>query len=76
LRHLLGITKLDKEKNQSIRKKTGARNIVKDIKQHQQKWLQHEQRIDKNRLPRQALHYRPNGQKESRTTEEEMGGPT
>jgi hypothetical protein len=63
LRHLLGITKLDKEKNQSIRKKTGARNIVKEIKQYQQKWLQRVQRMDKNRLPRQALHYRPNGQR-------------
>jgi len=28
----LGITKLDKEKNQSIRKKTGVQNIVKEIK--------------------------------------------
>ena len=27
LRHLLGITKLDKEKNQCIREKTGAQNI-------------------------------------------------
>ena len=32
LRHLLRITKLDKEKNQCIRQKTGARNIVKEIK--------------------------------------------
>ena len=30
LRHLLGITKLDKEKNQCIRQKTGAQNIVKE----------------------------------------------
>ena len=29
LRHLLGITKLDKEKNQCIRQKTGAQNVVK-----------------------------------------------
>ena len=41
LRHLLGITKLDKEKNQCIRKKTGAENIVKEINQYQEKWLQH-----------------------------------
>ena len=41
LGHLLGITKLDKEKNQSIRKKTGEQNIVKEIKQYQKKWLQH-----------------------------------
>jgi len=31
LRHLLGITKLDKEKNQCIRQKTGAQNIVKEL---------------------------------------------
>ena len=40
LRHLLGITKVDKEKNQCIRQKTGAQNIVKEIKQYQKKWLQ------------------------------------
>jgi hypothetical protein len=33
LRHLLGITKLDKEKNQSIRGKTGAQDLVEEIKQ-------------------------------------------
>jgi len=32
LRHLLGITKLDKEKNQCIREKTEAQNIVEEIK--------------------------------------------
>jgi len=32
LRHLLGITELDKEKNQYIREKMGAQNIVKAIK--------------------------------------------
>ena len=74
LRHLLGITKLDKEKNQCITgKKTEAQNIVQEIKQYQKKWLQHVQRMDTNRMPRQALRYR---KKESGTTEEEMEGPT
>jgi len=41
LRHLLRITKLDKEKNQCIGEKTGAQNMVKEIKQYQKKWLQH-----------------------------------
>jgi len=59
LRHLLGITKLDKEKNQSIREKTGAQNIVKGIKHYQEKWLQHVQRMDTNILPKQALQYEP-----------------
>ena len=63
LRRLLGITKLDKEKNQCIREKTGAQNIVKEIKQYQEKWLQHVQRIDTNRLPKQALQYKPKGRR-------------
>jgi hypothetical protein len=37
LRHLLRITKLDKEKNQTIREKLGVQNTVKEIKQYQQK---------------------------------------
>ena len=63
LRHLLGITKLDKEKNQCVREKTGAQNIVKEIKQYQKKWLQHVQRMDTNRIPKQALRYRPKGRR-------------
>ena len=60
LRHVLGITKLDKEKNQCIREeKMGAQNIVEEIKQYQKKWLQHVQRMDTNRIPKQALQYRP-----------------
>ena len=59
LRRLLGITKLDKEKNQCIREKTGAENIVTEIKQYQEKWLQHTQRMDTNRIPKQALQYKP-----------------
>ena len=57
LRHLIGITKLDKEKNQCIRQKTGAQNIVKEIKQYLKKWQQHVQRMDTNRLTKQALQY-------------------
>ena len=79
LRHLLGITKLDKEKNQYIRQKKrgggGAQNIVKEIKQYQEKWLQHVHRMDTNRLPKQALQYKPKGRR-NRTTEEEVEGPT
>jgi hypothetical protein len=63
LRHLLGITKLDKENNKGIREKTGAQNIVKEIKQYQKKWLQHVQRMDTNRIAKQALQYRPQGQR-------------
>ena len=43
------ITKIDKEKNQRIRQKTGAQNIVKEFKKYQKKWLQHVQRMDTNK---------------------------
>ena len=33
-------------KNQCIRQKTGAQNTVQEIKQYQEKWLQHVQRMD------------------------------
>jgi hypothetical protein len=62
-RHLLGITKLDKEKNQCIRGKTGAQDLVKEIKQYQKKWLQHVQRMDTNILPKQVLQYKPKGRR-------------
>ena len=39
--------------------KTGAQNIVKEIKQYQEKWLQHVQRMDTNRIPKQSLQCKP-----------------
>jgi len=63
LRHLFGITKLDKEKDQCIRQKTGVQNIVKEIKQYQEKWLQHVQRMDTNIIPKHALQYKPKGRR-------------
>jgi hypothetical protein len=73
--YYISLTKLDKEKNKRIREKTGAQNIVKEIKQYQKKWLQHVQRMDTDRIPKEALQYRPQGQR-NRTTEEEREGPT
>jgi len=63
LRHLLGLAKLFKEKNHCIRVKKGTQNIVKEIKQNQEKWLQHIQRMDTNRITKQALQYRPKGRR-------------
>ena len=36
--------------------------IVKEIKHYQKKWLQHVQRMNTNRLPKQALQHKPKGQ--------------
>jgi hypothetical protein len=47
-------------KNQCIGEKTG---VVKKIKHYQEKWLQHVQRMDTNRKPKQALQYKPKGRR-------------
>jgi len=62
LRHLLGMTILNKEKN-VLGEKTGGQNIVKEIKQHQKMWLQHVQMMDRNRIPKQSLQYKPKGRR-------------
>ena len=43
--------------NDGIREKRGAPRVVKEIKQYQEKWLQHVQEMDTNRIPKQALRY-------------------
>jgi hypothetical protein len=63
LRHLMGITKLDRERNQSVREKLGVQNIVLEIKQYQREWLQHVERMDADRIPKQSLKYRPKGKR-------------
>ena len=54
LRHLLGITKLDTEKNQCIRGKNGSTEHSKGNKTIPGK-------VAINRLPKQALQYKPKG---------------
>jgi hypothetical protein len=44
----------------------GAQNIVTEIKQYQEKWLQHVQRMETNRIPRHALQYKPKGRRNIR----------
>ena len=58
LRHLLGITKLDKEKNQCIRGETGEQSFEEEIKQYKEKWLHHVQRMDE--IEYQNKHYNIN----------------
>jgi hypothetical protein len=63
LRHLRGITELDRQRNQSMREKPGVQNTVLEIKQYQREWLQHVERMDTDRIPKQALQYRPKGKR-------------
>jgi hypothetical protein len=60
---LLGITKLDRGRIQTAREKLGVQNIVLEIKQYQREWLQHAERMGTDRIPKQALKYRPKGKR-------------
>jgi hypothetical protein len=50
LRHLFGITKLYRERNQSVREKLGVQDIFLEIKQYQREWPQHVDRMDRDRI--------------------------
>jgi hypothetical protein len=41
-----------------VREKLGVQNTVLEIKQYQREWL-HVERMDTDRIPKQALKYRP-----------------
>ena len=76
LRHLLGIRKLDEENNQCIREITGVQNILKEIKQYQEKVATTftEDRHKWNTKTSTTITNKRT--KEHRTTEGEMEGPT
>jgi hypothetical protein len=40
-----------------------VQNIVLEIKQYQQEWLQQVERMDTDRIPTQTLKYRPTGKR-------------
>ena len=62
LRHLLGITKLDKQKNQCIRQKNGSTEHSKGNKTVPGK-VATACTEDEHRLPKQALQYKPKGRR-------------
>jgi hypothetical protein len=61
LRPLLGLTRLDRQRNPEIRNSLKVDNIVEDIKQYQRRWVDHLERMDRSRLPRLAFQYQPRG---------------
>jgi hypothetical protein len=61
LRPLLGLTRLDCQRNPEIHNSLKVDNIVEDIKQYQRRWVDHLERMDRSRLPRLAFQYQPRG---------------
>jgi hypothetical protein len=59
LRPLLGFTKLDHQRNAEIRERPHVQNIVEDICDYQKNKKKHLERMQRNRLPKQVMHYNP-----------------
>jgi hypothetical protein len=64
LRPLLGLTRLDRQRNPDIRNRLKVNNIVDYIKLYQKKWLDRLERMDRSRLPRLAFQYQPWGRRD------------
>jgi hypothetical protein len=59
LRSVKGCTRLDKIRNKDTRKELGVFSINDIIRRHRQDWLEHVERTEEGRVPKQALWYRP-----------------
>jgi hypothetical protein len=57
----LGLTRLDHQRNTTIRGKLQAEHIVYGIQSYQKNWLQHVKRMEHARIPRMALAYQQKG---------------
>jgi hypothetical protein len=61
LRPLLGLTRLDSQRNSDIRYRLKVDSILEDIIPYQKNRTDHLKRMDRNRTPKLASQYRPRG---------------
>jgi hypothetical protein len=65
LRSVKGYTRLDKIKSEIIRKELEISGIQDVRGKYKQNWINHLERMENNRLPKQALNYKPKGRRDS-----------
>jgi hypothetical protein len=63
LRQLLGVTRLDCQRNPDIYNILKVDNVVEDKKLYQQNWFDHLKRMDRSCLQKLAFQYQPRGQR-------------
>jgi hypothetical protein len=64
LRSVKGCTRLDKIRNEDIRKELGVFSINDRTRRYRQDWLEHVERMEEERVPKQAVWYRPKGRRD------------
>jgi hypothetical protein len=63
LRRTAGYTKLDKEINTDVLRELKINSVLEHTDQYRNNWKQHVQRMDRSRIPRQMMTYRPKGKR-------------
>jgi uncharacterized Fe-S cluster-containing protein len=64
LRSVKGYTRLDKIRNEVIRKDLEISGIEDVRSKHKQNWIKHLERTENTRLPKHALNYKPRGRRD------------
>ncbi|KAJ4439494.1 hypothetical protein ANN_07618 [Periplaneta americana] len=63
LRGVKGCTRLDRYRNDDIRNELNLLPIIDKIKEYRIRWSNHLRRMDKERIPKQVLDYKPQGRR-------------
>ena len=63
LRKLLNIRWFDRVSEEELRRRTGQRSIVEELKKSRWRWYGHVLRMPDQRIPKQAMHWRPAGRR-------------
>jgi len=64
LRSVKGYTRLDKIRSEVVRKELEISGIQDVRFKHKQNWINHLERMDNTRLPKNALNYKPRGRRD------------
>jgi hypothetical protein len=64
LKNVKGCTRLDKIRNEVIRKELEISGIQDVRSKHKQNWINHLERTDSTRLPKHGLNYKPRGRRD------------
>ena len=64
LRSVKGYTRLDKIRNEVIKKELEISGIQDVRLKYKQNWINHLERMDNTRLPKPALNYKPRGRRD------------
>jgi hypothetical protein len=63
MRRTAGYTKLDKKRNTEVIRELKINSVLEHTDQYRNNWKQSVQRMDRSRIPRQMMTYRPKGKR-------------